>query len=85
MKPSDVFEKNFPEQWSVLYPRIYEHGGVFHSPRELALDLLGAFLAEAKANHLHTSLGRPFTGKSNSDPQTLRSWCSFLRPPVIVL
>jgi hypothetical protein len=59
MKPSDVFEKNFPEQWAVLYPRIYEHSGAFHSPRDLALDLMGAFLAEAKANHLRTSLGRP--------------------------
>lgn len=55
----DEFEKRYPREWAVLYPRIYEQTGTYHSPRELAADLLVAFLAGERARSGKYVLGMP--------------------------
>ncbi len=57
MNPIDEFERQYADDWPIVYPRIYEHTGAFHSPRELAADLLGVFLTAARARELHSTLG----------------------------
>ncbi len=59
MNPIDELEREYSDAWPVLYPRIYEHGEEYHSPKELAADLLGVFLSEAQSRQLHTTLGNP--------------------------
>lgn len=37
-------EAEYPLEWKLVYPRVYEGVGAYHSPKELATDLLGALL-----------------------------------------
>lgn len=37
-------EAKYPREWKLVYPRVYEAVGAYHSPKELATDLLGALL-----------------------------------------
>lgn len=55
----DELEKRYSKEWAVLYPRIYERTSSYHSPRELAADLLGAFLVGEKARIEKIALGLP--------------------------
>lgn len=59
MNPIDELERHYSDMWPVVCPRVYEHGEEYHSPKELAADLLGVFLTEAHARDLHTTLGNP--------------------------
>lgn len=59
MNPIDELERQYSREWPIVYPRIYENTGAFHSPRELAADLLGVFLTEARSRETHITLGNP--------------------------
>jgi len=37
-------QARYPTEWKIVYPRAYQELGDYHSPRELAIDLLGALL-----------------------------------------
>jgi hypothetical protein len=57
MNPIDELERQYANDWRIVYPRIYEDTGTFHSPRELAADLLSVFLTAARSRELHKTLG----------------------------
>lgn len=55
----EELEKKYPKEWPIVYPRIYERTVGYHSPRGLAADLLGAFLADVRARSGEFALGLP--------------------------
>lgn len=44
LEAATELEARYPGEWKLVYPRVYEGGGAYHSPKELASDLLGALL-----------------------------------------
>lgn len=43
-KAASEMQARYPKEWDIVYPRVYKDVGDYHSPRELATDLLGALL-----------------------------------------
>ena len=44
LKVAAEAETRYLREWKLVYPRVYEGVGAYHSPKELATDLLGALL-----------------------------------------